>query len=151
MDVRLDFHKISPKAIKALMGVEGHLGKSSLSPRILGLVKLRVSQINGCAFCVNMHYEELKKQEISNAYLNLVSVWRESPCFSSKERSALEWSESVTLLANTHVPDQDYDQVRNHFSKEELVDLTVAIGQINLWNRLAVAFRARPQLDAIID
>jgi alkylhydroperoxidase family enzyme len=95
-----------------------------------------------------MHYGELKKLGSADTYLNLVSVWREAPCFSDKERAALAWAESVTLLADTHVPDQEYDLVRKYFSEDELIDLTVAIGQINLWNRLSVAFRILPPVDA---
>jgi len=146
MHTRVNFHETSPKAMKTLIGVETYLETCSLDPKILGLIKLRASQINGCAFCVNMHYEELKKIEISGAFLNLVPVWREAPCFTDKERAALAWTESVTLLADTHVPDHDYDLVREHFTDEELVNLTVAIGQINLWNRLAVSFRTKPAI-----
>lgn len=144
MHTRVNFHETSPKAMKTLTGVETYLETCSLEPRILGLIKLRASQINGCAFCVNRHYGELKKLEVPDAFLNLVPVWREAPCFTDKERAALAWAESITLLADTHVPDHDYDLVREHFTDEELVDLTVAIGQINLWNRLAVSFRTKP-------
>ncbi len=148
METRIDYQNTAPKALKALLGVETYLGHSSLSPKIQGLIKLRASQINGCAFCVNMHYGELKKLGSADTYLNLVSVWREAPCFSDKERAALAWAESVTLLADTHVPDQEYDLVKKYFSEDELIDLTVAIGQINLWNRLSVAFRILPPVDA---
>jgi len=141
MDTRINFHQTSPKAMQALMETETYLRNSSLEPRVLGLTKLRASQINGCAFCVNMHYGELKKLGISDTELNLVMVWKEASCFSDKERAALGWTETVTLLANTQISDQDYNLVKKHFSDEELVDLTIAIGQINLWNRLAVSFR----------
>lgn len=146
METRVNFQKPTSEAIQALMRVEIYLKNSSLDSKTQGLIKLRASQINGCAYCVNMHYEELKKLDISDTHLNLISVWRESPCFTDKERAALAWTESVTLLANTHVPDQGYDDVRKHFSEDELIDLTVAIGQINLWNRLAVAFRSFPNV-----
>ncbi len=146
METRIDFQKTSSPAMKALIGVETYLENSSLDPKIQGLIKLRASQLNGCAYCVNMHYRELKKLETPDTYLNLISVWRESPCFTDKERAALAWTESVTLLANTQVPDCDYEDVQKHFSKDELIDLTVAIGQINLWNRLAVSFRSIPNV-----
>ncbi len=145
METRVNFHKPTSKAIQALMRVEFYLKDCNLDQKIQGLIKLRASQINGCAYCVNMHYGELKKLEVPDTHLNLVSVWRESPCFTDKERATLAWTESVTLLANTHVPDSDYENVRKHFSEDELVDLTVAIGQINLWNRLAVSFRSIPE------
>jgi AhpD family alkylhydroperoxidase len=147
METRIDYQKTAAKAMKALIGVETYLENSSLDPKIQGLIKLRASQINGCAFCVNMHYGELKNQGGSDTYINLVSAWRESPCFTSKERAALGWTESVTLLADTHVSDEDYDLVREHFSDDELIDLTVAIGQINLWNRLNVSFRTIPTIN----
>ena len=150
MNPRQNYLKTSPDAIKALLTVEAFLENTCLSSHILGLIKLRASQINGCAFCVNMHYGELKKLRISDTILNLVSVWRESPCFTNKERAALAWTESVTLLANTHVPDHDYELVREYFSEKELVDLTVAIGQINLWNRLAVSFRSIPPVEPVV-
>jgi AhpD family alkylhydroperoxidase len=146
METRVNFQKPTSKAIQALMRVEFYLKDCNLDHKTQGLIKLRASQINGCAYCMNMHYGELKNLEVPDTYLNLVSVWREAPCFTDKERAALAWTESVTLLANTHVPDQDYDDVRKHFSEDELIDLTVAIGQINLWNRLAVSFRSIPSV-----
>ena len=149
MHTRVNFHETSPKAMKTLIGVETYLEACGLDPKILKLIKLRASQINGCAYCVNMHYEELKKTDTPDTYINLVAVWREAPCFTNKERAALAWTESITLLANTHVPDQDYDLVRKYFSDEELVNLTVAIGQINLWNRLAVSFRTKPAVKGV--
>jgi AhpD family alkylhydroperoxidase len=112
----------------------------------MGLVKLRAYQINGCAYCVDMHYGELKKIGIPDDQLNLVVAWRESLCFSGKERVALKWAESVTLISKTHSPDEDYDFMEEHFSEKELVDLTILIGQINLWNRLAISFKLQPQV-----
>jgi len=147
MGNRIDLFQTSPEAIQALMTTESYLEKSSLGPKILGLVKLRASQLNGCAFCVNMHYGELKKSGFPDTLINLVSVWREASCFSDKERAALGWTETVTLLANHHISDQNYDLVTKYFSDKELVDLTVAIGQINLWNRLAVSFRPKLQVE----
>lgn len=149
MKTRIKYQQTAPKALKALLKVETYLKNSHLDSKTQGLIKLRASQINGCAYCVNMHYGELKKLGNSDVYLNLVSVWREAPCFTDKERAALGWTESVTLLAETHVPGHDYDLAREHFSEEELIDLTVAIGQINLWNRLSVAFRTIPPVESV--
>jgi AhpD family alkylhydroperoxidase len=146
METRINFQKPTSKAIQALMRVEFYLKESSIDQKTQGLIKLRASQINGCAYCVNMHYGELKKLDVPDTHLNLVSAWREAPCFTDKERAVLAWTESVTLIAQTHVPDSDYENVRKHFSEDELVDLTVAIGQINLWNRLAVSFRSIPEV-----
>ncbi len=146
MSVRIDFHESSPKAMKALLGVESYLGNTNLDTKIMGLVKLRASQINGCAYCVDIHYGELKKIGVPDRQLNLVVAWRESLCFSDKERAALKWAESVTLISETFSPDEDYDYMKEHFSEEELVDLTILIGQINLWNRLAVSFKLQPQV-----
>ncbi len=151
MNGRIDFHESSPKAMKALIGVESYLENTNLGSRIMGLVKLRASQINGCAFCVDMHYGELKKIGAPDAQLNLVVVWRESLCFSEKERAALKWTESVTLISETYSPDEDYDFMKEHFSEEELVDLTILIGQINLWNRLAISFKLQPQVKKSLD
>ncbi len=148
MSVRIDFHDSSPEAMKALLGVESYLENTSLDTKIMGLVKLRASQINGCAYCVNMHYGELKKIGIPDAQLNLVVAWKESLCFSDKERAVLAWTESVTLVSETHSPDEVYELVEEQFSKKDLVDLTILIGQINLWNRLAVSFRLQPNLKA---
>ncbi len=149
MKSRIDFHSTAHPAMKALLGVEAYLNKSSLDPKIQGLVKLRASQINGCAYCVDMHYGELKKLGFPGAHLNLVVAWREAPCFTDKERAALAWTESVTLLADTRVPDSDYALVQKYFSEQERIDLTIAIGQINLWNRLSVSFRKIPQLQTV--
>lgn len=146
MAARIDFHQNSPKVMKALLGVESYLQESGLDPKIRGFIQFRVSQINGCAFCVNMHFEELKKLGVPGTHLNLVSVWKESPCFSDKERAALGWAEAVTLLVGAHVSDEDYDLAQKHFSDDELVALTVAIGQINLWNRMAISFKSQPNV-----
>ena len=146
MSIRIDFHESSPEAMKALIGVESYLENTRLDPKIMGLVKLRASQINGCAYCVDMHCGELKKIGVSEGHLNLVVAWRESLCFSEKERAVLRWTETVTLISTTHASDEEYSLVKKHFSNDELVDLTILIGQINLWNRLAVSFRLQPQV-----
>jgi alkylhydroperoxidase AhpD family core domain len=112
---------------------------------LIELVKLRASQINGCAFCVDMHTADARKGGETERRLYAVSVWRETPFFTPRERAALAWTESLTLLSQTHAPDEDYELVSAQFTPKEMVDLTVAISTINSWNRLAVGFRKMPQ------
>ncbi|MFC3908043.1 carboxymuconolactone decarboxylase family protein [Legionella dresdenensis] len=141
---RVDFYKTSPDAIKAMMGLEGYVNRCSLDKKLLELIKLRVSQINGCVFCVDMHCADALKAGESQRRLNAVAVWQEAPFFTEPERAALAWAEAVTLLSETHVPDDVYEEVLKHFSEKEAVDLTMAVIAINGWNRLAVSFRKIP-------
>ena len=145
MEQRIDFYRASPEAIRALTALEAAVGKLALDPALLDLVKLRASQINGCAFCVDLHASDLRKRGETDRRLAALPVWRETPFFTDRERAALAWTESLTLLAQTHAPDADYAQMREHFSERESVDLSLAIGVINTWNRLAVGFRKSPQ------
>ena len=141
---RLDYRKIGTAGVK-LLGELSQLGKkSSLGHILIELVKLRASQINHCAHCVNMHANALRKAGESEERIQSVVVWEEATCFSSRERAALEWTQSVTLVAETGVPDEVYELVREEFNEQELVDLTLAIITINAHNRLAVAFRRVP-------
>ena len=126
MEQRLDFYKANPAAIKALLGVEERIGKSALEKSLTELVRLRASQINGCAFCVDMHVTDARKGGESERRLATVVVWRETPFFTDRERAALEWTEALTLVSQDHVPDAVWQAVRPHFSDEELVDLTLA-------------------------
>lgn len=144
MQQRLDFYKANPAAIKALMAVEAAIEKSSIEHALAHLVRLRASQINGCAFCVDMHTADARKGGETDRRLATVSVWRETPFFTERERAALEWTESVTLLAQTHVPDEVWERVKPHFSDQEIADLTLLIIAINGWNRIAVTFRKMP-------
>ncbi|MFM0505180.1 carboxymuconolactone decarboxylase family protein [Paraburkholderia caffeinilytica] len=144
MEQRLDFYKANPAAIKALLGVEERIGKSALEKSLTELVRLRASQINGCAFCVDMHTTDARKGGESERRLATVVVWRETPFFTDRERAALEWTEALTLVSQEHVPDAVWQAVRPHFSEEELVDLTLLISAINAWNRFAIAFRKLP-------
>lgn len=141
---RLDFYKANPAAIKALMGVEERIGKSALEKSLSHLVRLRASQINGCAFCVDMHTSDARKGGETDRRLATVVVWRETPFFTDRERAALEWTEALTLVSQEHVPDTVWQVVRPHFSDEELVDLTLLISSINTWNRFAISFRKLP-------
>ena len=143
-DSRIDFYKVSPEAIKAMMGLEGFINKCGLDKALLDLIKLRVSQINGCVFCVDMHCADALKGGESQRRLNAVAVWHEAPFFTERERAALAWAEAVTLISETHVPDEVYQEMLKHFGEKELVDLTVAIVTNNGWNRMAVSFRKLP-------
>ncbi|WP_345814125.1 carboxymuconolactone decarboxylase family protein [Paraburkholderia sp. PREW-6R] len=144
MEHRLNFYQASPAAIKALRGVEERISKCTLESSLAELVRLRASQINGCAFCVDMHTTDARKGGETERRLATVVVWRETPFFTDRERAALEWTEALTLVSQDHVPDTVWDAVRPHFSDEELVDLTLLVSAINAWNRFAIAFRKLP-------
>lgn len=145
MSERLDFNTAAPGGMKALGGVYGYLAQSGLPTQLLHMVFLRASQLNGCAFCMDMHSRDLLKTGASVEKLVLVAGWREAEkLFSAKERAALRWTESVTLVAQTYVPDAEYEAARAEFSEKELADLTIAIGLINAYNRLAISFRSIP-------
>ncbi|WP_321961332.1 carboxymuconolactone decarboxylase family protein [Paraburkholderia sp. J7] len=144
MQARMDFYKASPEGTKAMIALEERASKSSIEKPLAELVRLRASQINGCAFCVDMHTTDARKGGETDRRLATVSVWRETPFFTERERAALEWTESVTLLAQTHVPDEVWERVKPHFSDQEIADLTLLIIAINGWNRIAVTFRKLP-------
>ncbi len=144
MEQRIDFYKASPDALKALIALEVAVGKLGLDPALLDLIKLRASQINGCAFCVDLHASDLRKKGETERRVHTVSVWRDTPFFTPRERAALAWTEAVTLIADQHAPDEDYEALRAHFSEAEMVNLTLAIGVINSWNRLSIGFRKTP-------
>jgi AhpD family alkylhydroperoxidase len=144
MEQRLDFYKANPAAIEALVGVEKRIGKSALEKSLTELVRLRASQINGCAYCVDMHTADARKGGETERRLATVVVWRETPFFTDRERAALEWTEALTLVSRDHVPDAVWNAVRPHFSDEELVDLTLLVTAINAWNRFAISFRKMP-------
>ncbi|MES2115406.1 MAG: carboxymuconolactone decarboxylase family protein [Pseudomonadota bacterium] len=144
MNTRIDFYQASPDALKAMIALEGAVNKLGLENSLLDLIKLRASQINGCAFCVDLHSSDARKAGESERRLYAVAVWREAPFFTERERAALAWTEAVTLIAQTHAPDADYEALRAHFSAAEQVNLTLAIATINGWNRLAVGFRKSP-------
>src|SRR5258708_18389896 len=145
MQPRLDVHKTSPGAYQAMVGLEAFIRKSSkLEPALLELVKMRASQINGCAYCLDMHSKDARAAGETEQRLYALNAWRETPFFNDRERAALAWTEAVTLVAVDHVPDAVYEEAREQFSEEELVNLTMAVVAINGWNRLAIAFRAVP-------
>jgi AhpD family alkylhydroperoxidase len=144
MEPRLDFYQSNPAAIQAVMGLEKALGKSSLEKPLTELVRLRASQINGCAYCVDMHSADARKAGEDERRLAAVCVWHETPFFTDRERAALAWTEAVTRVGETRVPDDVWQAARAEFSDAELVDLTLLVCTINTWNRLAISFRKLP-------
>jgi AhpD family alkylhydroperoxidase len=145
MQPRLEAQKVSPAAYHAMSGLEMFVRRSSrLESSLLELVKMRASQINGCAYCIDMHSKDARAEGETEQRLYALSAWRETPFFTDHERAALAWTEAVTLITDGHVPDAVYQDVRERFSDEELVNLTLAVITINGWNRLAIAFRAVP-------
>jgi AhpD family alkylhydroperoxidase len=145
MEPRLDFYKANPLAIKALLAVEERINKSGLEKSLGHLVRLRASQINGCAYCVDMHTAEARRDGETDRRLATVVVWRETPFFTDRERAAFEWTEALTLVSQGHVPDTAWEAVKPHFSEAELVDLTLLVSAINAWNRFAIGFRKMPE------
>jgi AhpD family alkylhydroperoxidase len=146
--MRLDYASVLPDCQHALLEVEKVVRRSTLEPLLLELIKLRASQINGCALCVDMHSKDAIAIGEDQQRLHLVAVWREAPCYSERERAALAWCEALTLLPRTGAPDDVYEQTKLAFTPEEQVALTLAIGLINTWNRLSVGFR-RPAGDYV--
>ncbi len=141
MDQRLDYKTASPEAFKAMLGLETQVHRSALEGSLLELVKSRASQANGCAWCLDMHTKDARARGEEEQRLYLLSVWRDAPCYSERERAALAWTEAVTELGPEGVEDAIYDEARRHFDETALVNLTLAIIAINGWNRLNVAFR----------
>ena len=145
MNPRLDGQKVVPGAYNAMLGLETYIRKASrLEPSLLELVRMRTSQINGCAFCLDMHSKDARAGGESEQRLYALDAWRETPFFTDRERAALAWTEAVTKVSEGHVADSVYEEVRQRFSEEELVNLTLAIVSINGWNRLCISFRVVP-------
>lgn len=144
MQPRIEYATAAPGAVKAMHGLERYLRECGLEPSLLELVKVRASQINGCAYCIDMHTKDARAHGESEQRLYALVAWRETPFFTDRERAALEWTEALTLIADTHVPDEVYERVRPHFTEEELVNLTLAVTTINAWNRLVISFRTVP-------
>ena len=144
MTQRLDFYNANPNAIKALLGLEKRISESSLEKSLVELIRLRASLISGCAYCIDLHTADARKVGEDDRRLATLSVWRETPFFTDRERAALAWTEAVTLVSQDHVPDEVWTAVRPHFDDAELVDLTLLISTINTWNRFAISFRKTP-------
>jgi AhpD family alkylhydroperoxidase len=146
MTQRLDYTQISPKGVKALGGVYGHIMQSALPAELVDLVYLRISQINNCAYCLDMHTRDLLGRGVAVEKLALLQAWAEAgELYDERERAALAWAETVTLVAQTGVPDDAYQAARSVFGEQDLVDLTIAIGLMNTYNRMAISFRRTPQ------
>jgi AhpD family alkylhydroperoxidase len=147
MQARLDYAKIAPDALRAVLALERFVQESGLPKSLIHLIKLRASQINGCAYCVDMHVKGARKDGHSEQWIALISAWQESPLYTPEERAVLGWTESLTNLAQTRAPDADYAPLRTHFTDEQIVKLTVAISTINVWNRIAVGLRSQHPID----
>jgi AhpD family alkylhydroperoxidase len=141
---RMNIGKLAPGAYQAMLGLERYLHECGLEANLLHLLKLRASQVNGCAYCIDMHWKDLRAAGESEQRLYGLDAWEESPYYSERERAALAWTEAVTLLTEGHVPERVYQAVKPHFSEKELADLTVAVATINAWNRLAISARTLP-------
>ena len=148
MKPRLNAYQVAPDTIKALMALETAVQGSGLEQSLIELVKTRASQINGCAFCINMHTQDARKHGETEQRLYLLNAWREAPVYTDRERAALAWTEAVTLVSETHVPDDVYENVRAQFSEAETVNLTMLVATINAWNRIAISFRTIPPVQA---
>jgi len=144
MEPRIHFTKASTGAYNAMLGLGKYLEHCGLEPRLLDLIKLRVSQINGCAYCIDMHWKDLRSAGETEQRLYGLDAWRESPYYTDRERAALAWAEAVTLVNVDHVPDEVFEQASKQFSEKELVDLTLGVVTINGWNRLSISFRVTP-------
>ncbi|AWM85590.1 carboxymuconolactone decarboxylase family protein [Microvirga sp. 17 mud 1-3] len=142
MKPRLDFSAASPETMKAMLALEHQARNSGLEQSLIELVKVRASQINGCAYCIHMHTRDARAHGETEERIYLLDAWRESPLYTDRERAALAWTESLTLIAETGAPDEDYDLLAAHFSPEEQAKLSLLIVTINAWNRLSVGFRA---------
>ena len=145
---RLSAPKVAPDGYKALSGVETYLRHCGLERPLVELLKMRASQINGCAYCLDMHSRDARRAGETEQRLYLLDAWQESSLYTPRERAALEWTEAVTRIADTHAPDAAYDALRPHFTEKEIVDLTILVGMINLWNRLAIGLRNQPAVAA---
>jgi len=141
---RLDFGAVASDAERAISGLDAFVARSTLEPSLLELVRLRASQINGCAYCIDMHTKDARKRGETEQRLYALTAWRETPFYTERERAALAWTEALTLIAETHAPDAVYEEVREHFDEAELAALTVAVIAINAWNRVAIGTRMVP-------
>lgn len=144
MAARIDYTKVGGGALRAMLGLEKYLTESSLDKPLRELVKIRVSQMNGCAYCIDMHWKDARAGGETEQRLYGLSAWREAPYYSERERAALAWAEELTLIAERRVHDELYAEVRRQFSEQELVDLTLAVTTINAWNRISISFRSEP-------
>ena len=146
MQSRLDPFAVAPDLMQDMRDLELRVRQAGLEPGLVELVKLRASQINGCAFCIDMHATDARRHGETHARLDLLPAWREAPVYTERERAALAWTEALTLVAQTHAPDDDYERLGRHFDERERVALTLLVCAINAWNRIAIGFRRPPAL-----
>ena len=144
MQPRIDYRKHSQDALKSVLSLEKYIAESGLEPKLVHLIKMRASQINGCAYCLDLHSIDARAAGETEQRLYTLDAWRETPFFTDRERAALDWTEALTLIAQTHAPDEVYEELKKYFSEKEIVDLTYVVGAINLWNRLAISMRSVP-------
>ena len=144
MEERLDYAASAPEGYRAMLVLNRHANNCGLDPLLLELVRMRASQINGCAYCLDMHSQDARALGEREQRLYALSAWQETPFYTDRERAALHWTEEITLISQTHASDAAYAEAREHFNDEELVNLTLAIITINAWNRLAIGFRSQP-------
>src|SRR5439155_6715498 len=144
MQPRIDYRKYGQEPFKSLTEIEKYLAGSGLEHKLLLLMKMRASQINGCAYCLDMHSIDARAAGETEQRLYGLNAWAETPFFSDRERAALAWTEAVTNVSQTHVPDEVFEEVKKHFSEKEIVDLTLALAMINLWNRISISLPAVP-------
>ena len=144
MEARFNFAKTAPGVYEAMEDLEKYLDQCGLEKRLMYLIQLRASQMNGCAYCLDMHWKDLRASGEDEQRLYSLDAWRECPYYTDRERTALAWTEAVTLIAQGHAPDAVYQEARSHFSEKELSDLTLAVAAINAWNRLSIASRIVP-------
>jgi AhpD family alkylhydroperoxidase len=144
MEPRIDYRKFAPEALKAMLALETYLSNCGLEHNLIHLLKLRASQINGCAFCIDKHWKDARAGGETEQRLYGLNAWPESPYYSDRERAALAWVESLTVVSKTHVPDEVFAEVQKHFAEKEIVDLVYLASTINAWNRIAISMRAVP-------
>lgn len=144
MSKRIDYHRVAPDGVKALAATRPYFQTTEITPRLRALVELRTSQINGCSYCVDLHSREARAAGEGQQRLDCLPVWRETELYDERERAALAWAESVTLVSQTGVPDDAFEELRRHCSEKEIVDLTLIVATMNAWNRMGISFRQRP-------
>jgi AhpD family alkylhydroperoxidase len=144
MQPRLDYRKYAPEGLQAMLSLEKYISACGLDHGLIHLLKMRAAQINGCAFCIDMHSLDARALGETEQRLYALDAWRETPFFNDRERAALEWTEAITRVAETHVPDATFEEVKKYFSEKEIMDLTIVATTINMWNRIAIATRAVP-------
>jgi AhpD family alkylhydroperoxidase len=144
MSRRIAYYQVAPEGIKALQSIDPYFKSSNIEPRLRALVELRTSQINGCAYCVDMHSRQAREHGETQQRLDCLPAWRETTFYDDRERAALAWAESVTNVSHTGIPDGAYEEVKKQFSEKDLVDLTLIISVMNAWNRIAISFRQGP-------